>query len=220
MACAAIAPKETGMKIKSKLCVTTALLVCWTLAAWIAGPADAQGGARILLAPERLALAPGDTGTLEIRVEEIAQLVGVEVHLTFAPALLQVADADSTVDGTQLAHGDFLSPDFVVQNVADPSAGTIDYAISCMSLDDAVSGSGVLARINFDVLAEGETEIKIRSTILGNVEGQAIPVEIGPSVIVTSRSGTSMGVWAVIGLVAIAVAAGFVTVVWRAVRAR
>ena len=206
--------------MRSKPCVTIALLVLWTLAAWITGPADAQGGARILLAPETLALAPGDTGTLEIRLEEIAQLVGVEVHLTFDPSLLEVTDADPAADGAQIAHGDFISPDFVVQNVADPSAGTIDYAIACMSLDDAGSGSGLLARINFNVLAEGETEIKIRSTILGDVEGQAIPVEIGPGVIVTSRSDPSRAAWAVIGLVAVAVAAGFVAVVWRAVRAR
>ena len=199
---------------------TIASLICLGIAAWVAGTAAAQGGTRILLASESLALSPGDTGTLEIRVENIAQLAGAELHLTFSAALLEIVDADPETDGVQIAHGDFLSPDFVVQNIADPAAGTIDYAITCMPLDKAASGSGVLARITFNTLAEGETEVKIRSTLLADAQGQPIPVETGPGVIVTSYSGPSSAVWVMIGLVAAAVAAGFIVVVWRAIKAR
>ncbi|OQY23801.1 MAG: hypothetical protein B6I35_02930 [Anaerolineaceae bacterium 4572_32.2] len=207
--------------MKSKLYrSTTILLTCLGIVAWVAGAADAQEGAKILPSPERLILAPGDTGTVEIRVENVAQLAGAEVHLTFDPALLEIVDADPETEGTQIAHGDFPSPDFVVRNVADPSTGVIDYAISCMSLDKAVSGSGVLARITFHVLTEGETVVAIRSAILGDIQGQSIPVETGPGAIITSHSGPSLGVWVVIGLVAVAVAAGFIVVVWRALKTR
>jgi len=207
--------------MKSKLYrSTTALLICLGIAGWIAGTAAAQEGTRVSLAPEALALSPGDTGTLEIRVENVAHLAGAEVHLTFDATLLEIVDADSKMEGAQITHGDFLSPDFVVQNVADPSAGTIDYAITCMPLDKAASGSGVLARITFNTLAEGETEVKIRSTLLADVQGQAIAVETGPGVIVTSYPGPSLAVWATIGLVAVVVAAGFIVVVWRAIKAR
>jgi len=107
-----------------------------------------------------------------------------------------------------------------VQNTADPASGTVDYAIACMPLDKAVSGSGVLARITFRGLAEGDTLVTIRSVLLANMQRQPIAVETGSSVVGVTRSGPSPGVWALIGLVAAAVAAGSIAVVWNAVRER
>jgi len=200
-------------------CVATALFFCWVLAAWSTGPVIAQG-ARVRLAPETLTLAPGDTGTVEVRVEDVIQLAGAEVHLTFDSTLLEVVDADAETEGIQIVHGGFLSPDFVVQNIADPSAGTIDYAIVCMPLDKAVSGNGVLARITFRALADGETLVDVSSAILGNVQNQSIPLETASSIVVISRPGPSLQVWGMIGLAAVAVASGLVAVVWRAIKAR
>ncbi len=197
----------------------TILLICLAIGGSIAGAALAQSGAKVTLTPQKLALAPGDTGMLEIRIADVAQLAGAEVHLTYDPALLEIADADPEMEGVQINHGDLLSPDFVVQNVSDKSGGTIDYAIVCMPVDKAVSGSGVLARINFAVRAEGEAEIAIRSVLLSNMQGQPIEVEIGPGAIVTSHAGSPVTVWIVIGAIALIIAAGFAVVVWRAIRA-
>lgn len=178
-------------------------------------------GARIWLDPETLELVPGKTGTLDIRVEDITQLAGAEVHLTFDPVLLEVVDADSSTEGAQIAHGDFLSPDFVAQNSADPGTGTADYAIICIPVDKAVSGSGVLARITFRALAEGEALVTIRSVLLADMQGQSIAVETtGSSVVVVSRPGPSPAVWALTGLIAAVVVFGFIVVVWRAVKVR
>jgi len=167
-----------------------------------------------------LDLAPGDVGTLDIRVENVVQLAGAEVHVIFDPALLEVVDADPSLEGIQIAHGDLLSPDFVVQNVADTATGTVDYAIVCIPVDKAVSGSGVLARITFHALAEGETLVNIRSTLLADMQGQPIEVETGSSVVAVSRPGPSSAVWLLIGLIAAAVAAGSIVVVRNAVKAR
>lgn len=196
------------------------LLACWGFIAWISGPVVAQG-ARIWLDPETLELVPGKTGTLDIRVEDITQLAGAEIHLTFDPVLLEVVDADPSTEGAQIAHGDFLSPDFVAQNSADPGTGTVDYAIICIPVDKAVSGSGVLARITFRALAEGEALVTIRSVLLADMQGQPIAVETtGSSVVVVSRPGPSPAVWALTGLIAAVVVFGFIVVVWRAVEAR
>jgi hypothetical protein len=195
------------------------LFGCWWLVAWILGPVAAQG-AQIWLDPATLDLAPGGVGTLDIRVENVTQLAGAEVNLTFDSALLEVMDADPSTEGTQIAHGDFLSPDFVVQNAADPAIGTVGYAIACMPLDKAVSGSGVLARITFRALAEGETLVTVRSALLADKQRQPIAVETDSSVVVITRSGPSPAVWVLIGLVAAAVAAGSVAVVWNAIKER
>jgi len=203
-------------------CSVLILLGCWGLiVVWGTGPAVAQG-TRVWLDPATLELSPGDTGTLDIWVEDVAQLAGVEVHLTFDPVLLEVVDADPSMEGAQISHGDFLSPDYVVQNVADPATGTIDYAIACMPVDKAVSGSGVLAHVAFSTLAEGETQVTIRSVLLGDVQGQpiAVVIESDSSVVVIRRLGPSLTVWVLIGLVAAAVVAGSIVVVWRTVKAR
>jgi hypothetical protein len=192
---------------------------CWGFVVWITSPVAAQG-ARIWLDPATLDLAPGDAGTLEIRIENVVQLAGAEVHLTFDPALLEVVDADPSSEGVQIAHGDLLSPDFVVQNAADPANGAVDYAIACMRLDKAVSGNGVLARITFRALAEGETLVTISGALLADAQGQPIAVETDSSAAVISRSGPSPGVWVLIGLVAAAVAAGSIAVMWNTVKGR
>jgi len=180
----------------------------------------AAQGARIWLDPATLDLTPDDVGTMDIRVENVAQLAGAEVHLTYDPTLLEVVDTDPSTQGAQITHGDFLSPDFVVQNVSDPDAGTIDYAIACMPLDKAVSGDGVLARITFRALAEGEGLVTIRSILLADVHGQPIAVETSSGVIVISRPRSSQAVWVLIVLVAVVVAAGSIVVVWSAIQAR
>jgi hypothetical protein len=195
------------------------LFVCWGLVIGIAMSTGAQS-TRIWLDPVRLEMAPGDTGTLEIRVENIHQLAGAEVHLTFDPALLEVIDEDPLTAGGQIAHGDFLSPDFVAQNIAESGSGTMDYAIACIPVDKAVSGSGVLARISFHALSEGETLVAIRSVLLADPQGRPIETDADSSLIVISRPGPPSTVWVLIGLVAAIVALGLAVVVWSTIKTR
>jgi hypothetical protein len=195
------------------------LFCCWGLALCVVDSVAAQG-ARIWLDPAALALTPGSEGTLDIRVEDVVELAGAEVHLKFDPALLEVVDADPSTAGTQIAHGDFLSPDFVVQNVANSVAGTVDYSIACIPPGKGGSGGGVLARVTFRALAEGESLVSVSGALLADVEGQSIAVEMESGVVVVGRRGPSLTVWVLIGLVAAAVAAGCVAVFWSTVKAR
>jgi len=194
-------------------------ICCWGLVLWAVDSVVAQG-ARIWLDPATLDLSPGSEGALDIRVESEVQLAGVEVHLKFDPALLEVVDVDTSAAGTQIAHGDFLSPDFVVRNTVDPANGAVDYAIACIPPDKGASGSGVLARVTFRALAEGESLVPVSGALLADVESQPVTVQTGSGVVVISRPGTSSTVWVLIGLVAVAVATGFVAVFWSTVKAR
>jgi hypothetical protein len=200
-------------------CWTLMLFGCWGLIFWVVSSAAAQG-AGVWLDPATLDLAPGDVGTLDIRVENVARLAGAEVHLAFDPVLLEVVDAEPSAEGTQIAHGDFLSPDFVAQNDADQRVGTVDYAIACLPADKEVSGSGVLARVTVRALAEGETLVPVNGVLLADSDGQPISVETESGVVVIRRPGPSPVVLVLIGLVAVAVAVGSVAVVWNSIRAR
>ena len=66
-----------------------------------------------------LEVAAGQTAPLSVAVTDVQDLYGMELHLRFDPAVVQVADADPGKDGIQVAAGDFLSADFVAQNQAD-----------------------------------------------------------------------------------------------------
>ena len=195
------------------------VLGCCGLAVFATGSVAAQG-ARVWLDPETLELAVDDVVTVDIRVDNVVQMAGAEVHLTYDPALLEVVDADPATEGIQIAHGDFLSPDFVVQNGADQAAGTLDYAIACMPLDKAVSGDGVLARITLRGLAGGEAPVAIHTVLLANSQGQMIAAETGSSQAVISRP-SSPAVWLLIGLAVtvVAIATGATMVLRNAVSA-
>jgi hypothetical protein len=186
--------------------VSPALLGCVVFIIWAAGSVSAQG-AQLWLDPSSLNLAPGDVKTVDIRVKDVTELAGAEVHLAYDPALLEVVDADAETDGVQIAHGDFLSPEFVVQNTADGTTGTVDYAIALMSLDNAASGDGVLARITFRGLSKGKTTIAVQGVLLADKDGQPIDVETESSQAVVGGSSFSI-VWVLIGVAGVVVLVG------------
>lgn len=177
-------------------------------------------GPKIWIDPPLVELAPGDESTVAIHVSNVTTMAGAEVHLTFDPVIMEVLDADPGTDGVQIAHGDFLSPDFVAQNIVDMSTGTIDYAIACMPADKAVSGDGVLARISFRTLSAGKTQLVIRSVILADKGGVPIEAEIESGIVTVRPKGPSPVVWGLIGLVAVAVAVGVAAVIWNSLKSR
>ena len=197
------------------------LLTGWAFATAMVIPAAAAQGATMWLDPATLDISAGDNATVEIWVEGVAELAGAEIQLAFDPEILEVVDANSSTEGVQIAHGDFLTPDFVVQNEADPKMGLIEYAIACIPLDRAVSGSGVLARITLHAVAEGEASVNVDRALLANARGESIGVETSSSRIDVSGPGQralTSELLAVVGTAS--VLGGCVAVVWRTIRAR
>lgn len=125
----------------------------------------------------RLEPVPGQEGadsvTVAIRIENATHLYGVEVHLAFDPARLEVQDADPNKEGIQIQAGDFPNPDFVVQNQADNTKGTIDYAVTQLAPREAIDGSGVLATVM--VKGKDTSSLTFVEAKLANPDGQEIP---------------------------------------------
>ena len=117
-------------------------------AARLAFPAE-EAAPTVSLGGAVLEVAAGQTAPLSVVVTDIQDLYGMELHLRFDPAVLQVADADPNKDGIQVTAGDFLSADFVAQNQADNQTGSIDYAVTQVSPNEPKSGSGTLFVIRF-----------------------------------------------------------------------
>ncbi len=128
----------------------------------------------VVLSPASAEVDVGDTTTVNIRIENVADLYGAEVHLSFDPALLEVEDSDEGMAGVQVQPGSFLTPDFTAQNRVDLEAGTIDFAISQMAPTESVSGSGVLATITFKGKDGGTSNLDFSSVLLSDQGGEQI----------------------------------------------
>jgi LysM repeat protein len=132
---------------------------------------------KVFIDPPEREVAVGATTTVEIRIENVTDLFGAEVHLNFEPTLLEVIDADAGTDGVQIQPGQFLSPYFTAQNIVDQAHGKIHFATSQGPDDNPVSGSGVLATIVLRAKAVGTSKIKFDEVILANRDGGQISAE-------------------------------------------
>jgi LysM repeat protein len=110
-----------------------------------------------------------------IRVENVTNLYGVQINLSFDPALLQVVDADPVMAGVQVELGPFLNPDHIAVNEVNPSTGFIDFAYSSMA-PTPVSGSGVVATITFQGVAPGTSSLTFNQILLADIDGNPIPI--------------------------------------------
>lgn len=129
----------------------------------------------VKVVPATSSIQVGETVVVSVTVEDVTNLFGAEFHLTFNAAVLEVVDADAGTGGVQIGMGDFLTPDFVAQNLADNATGTVDFAISQMAPHAAVSGSGTLATITFKGKAEGTANVAFTSVLLADAGGGQIP---------------------------------------------
>jgi len=179
--------------------ITAGLVV--TLALF--GSAFAQGGTVVRVDPAAATIAPGQIVSISIKVDNVSNLFGAEVHLAFNPNVLEVIDSDAGQAGVQITNGGMLAPDFVTQNQADNTIGTIDFGVAQIGRP-AVSGSGTLAIISFRGKAAGPSNITFRGTpaapsgvILSDASAGQIPaatqhglVTVTPAVVTPSSTPT------------------------------
>ena len=108
--------------------------------------------------------------TVDIMVSDVTGLSGVELGLTFDPSIVAVVDADPGTPGIQIQPGGCPTPDFVVENSADNTTGTISYAATSLSPSLPCDGGGVIASITFHGLAEGTSQVHFESWLLSDTD--------------------------------------------------
>jgi LysM repeat protein len=141
--------------------------------------AAAEVDAGIRVQPPNQQLKLGDTTAVEIWIDNVTDLVGVDIQLQFNPEVLQVQDIDSGQEGVQIQPGNFLSPDFVIDNRAENTTGSIFYALVQVAPTSPVSGSGWLATISFRAVAEGNSQLAFTSAqLVTMVDGKLEQVSV------------------------------------------
>jgi hypothetical protein len=128
-------------------------------------------GTTAQLTPATQTVSVGETTTVALAVQDVENLYGYEVEIAYDPAVLEVVDADGSAAGVQVALGSWLEADFVFQNEADNTLGTIACVLSQLSPRPAVSGSGELLTITFRGVAAGTSEVRFTDLTLANKDG-------------------------------------------------
>lgn len=141
------------------------------LTACAPSPAPASMNTQIKIESATNTLKVNDTIKVPVKVENIANLTAVELHLSFDPTVMEVIS---------LNNGGFIKADFPVQNSFDNTTGTIDYAVAQLDGTPA-NGSGTLLEIVFRAKNAGNTPIYFLGT-------QAAPL----GVLLSDSNGTAI----------------------------
>jgi len=140
----------------------SAALVLWAAlereglgAAAPSGSGPAQGTI-VRCEPAAITVPVGQVVSMDLYVQDVGDLYGADLQLSFDPAVVRVVDADQNAAGVQIQLlSGFLKPDFVVRKVADNISGTIWYAATQVNPTLPVTGSGSLARVTLLPQATG-----------------------------------------------------------------
>lgn len=164
-----------------------ALLVIWLMAS--VAIAAAQAGAVVRPDPVSLGLKRDAEGTVALRFENVQDLYGLEVHLTFDPNVVQVVDADPAKPGVQIQVADWLKDAFVAVNRADNASGKIDFGATLLNPAPPVSGSRDFASITFKAKQDGVAPLKIDAAILATRDAKVIESRLQDGLVGVSVEG-------------------------------
>jgi LysM repeat protein len=131
----------------------------------------AQGATVVRVDPATISAQVNDRVNLPIKIDNVANFTAFEIHLLFDPNVLEVIE---------VTNGGFIAADFLVQNIFDNAAGTIDYAVAQMNRAPA-QGNGTLLNITFRAKSNGNSTVTLRNTqtapnglLLSDQNGMAI----------------------------------------------
>ena len=135
--------------------------------------AIAEGNALLWLNPASATIPQGQMTDIVVQLDDVDNMYGIEMHLTFDPAMVSVVDADTGKESVQIQPGSCPQEDFPVTNVADNAVGTIDYGVTQLNPTPPCSG-GDVATITFECQAAGQSDITFDSSIISDPDGLEI----------------------------------------------
>lgn len=113
-----------------------------------------------------------------LELQNVTDLYGYELRIAYNSSRVGFIDQDPGQQGINFEVGNFLSPDFVLFNVANEQAGELRFAMTQLSPNPPVSGSGDLVRGQLEGKTPGLVQFTIQDVILSNPAGVAIPVQV------------------------------------------
>lgn len=137
--------------------------------------ASVEASTTITLSPNPAYITGGRTVQVQIMVNDVVNLYGADVRLSFDPVMLEVVD-DLPDPGINIQPvNTFLTNTWVVKNEVDNAAGTVWYAVTQLNPATSKSGSGALATIHFKVKKAGTSALSFTYAKLVDMQAIQIP---------------------------------------------
>ena len=115
----------------------------------------------------------GDTATLSVVVDDVADLAGWQLDIAFNPVVLEAVS---------VREGDFLSTEggntFFVGDNIDNANGKITGVSAALIGTSGSSGTGILLEVTFEAKRSGEGRLRLEKVRLGDSNGKEIPHHI------------------------------------------
>jgi LysM repeat protein len=132
----------------------------------------------LYLEPSVTNLTVGGSAAINIWADSVAQMNGIALEMSFNPNYVQVQDANPDVEGIQIATGAMPQPDTVNNNeVTVGEDGRIVYNVA-QAPGTGANGSGIVATIVLQGVAEGGTPLRFESVSASDDTGN--PIDILP----------------------------------------
>ncbi|MBN1399798.1 MAG: hypothetical protein JXA74_03110 [Anaerolineae bacterium] len=97
--------------------------------------------------PASTEIEVGQETEIQIYIDDVDVLLGIDLRFEFTPGLVQVIDVDGSTAGIQVEPGSHPYPDYVARNEVDNVEGVGLYTIVQLTVQDPAIGSGVIATI-------------------------------------------------------------------------
>ena len=157
-------------------------LSAFALVLFSSSVAFAQTKATIHPDPAIFEVGEGQVEALNIVIENVKDLYGVDVRAHFDPKVVEAVSADPSKTTVQLVPGTFVQPDFVVRNQVDNQKGTLEYVLTQTNPTPPANGTGIL----FTILLRGKTLGKTSAFVIDHVQ---FSDRRGTTIAVTPQNG-------------------------------
>jgi hypothetical protein len=131
--------------------------------------------------PSAAKINAGDTVTLTIHMDTVTGLYGLQYKVLFNPQVLQVLDADPSMDGVQIGGSElFQGYGKFETNAVDNATGVITYVVTLVG-EHAITATGSLGWIAFQAQGDGASGVHFDPewTALSDAQGFPIPSQWG-----------------------------------------
>ncbi len=125
----------------------------------------------VAVSPQTSTPVVGQTLTINIQLNNVQNLYGVDVTLNWNPAYLSLKTNQSFVDVKTYPNGILNDPVSVVEDTATQTTGEYHLVATSYSPATGFSGSGTIATLTFTVTSAGQSSLTLSSTLANYAPG-------------------------------------------------
>jgi len=109
--------------------------------------------------------------TISVNVENAPLIYGVDIRLSFDPAMLEVV---------QMEAGSFIDREqgLILQEGHDNQKGSVDYALALRHPAPPVEGAGTLLNVTFQAKSAGQAHVRLEQGQFGTQKGEVIDASL------------------------------------------